>query len=131
MPVSKAQQKAVAKYEAKAYDKTLIRLPKGQLDGIKSHAAARGESVNGFIGRAITETMDRDNGGGTPENPSEGVSASGGILTPSALETAAQAAQKTGETVPAFVERAVSVQAQRDGASLRMGINPAPPTESQ
>ena len=81
MPVSKAQQKAVAKYEAKAYDKTLIRLPKGQLDGIKSHAAARGESVNGFIGRAITETMDRDNGGGTAaQKPVEG--ADGGEATP-------------------------------------------------
>ena len=60
MPVSKAQQKATAKYEAKVYDKTLIRLPKGHLDTLKAHAAARGESVNGFIGRAIAEAMERD-----------------------------------------------------------------------
>ena len=62
MTVSKAQQKAVAKYEAKAYDKTLIRLPRGRLNEIKTHAEARGESVNGFIGRAISETIERDNG---------------------------------------------------------------------
>lgn len=61
MPVSKAQQKATAKYEAKTYDKTLIRLPKGNLDIIKSHAESRGESLNGFINRAITETVERDN----------------------------------------------------------------------
>ena len=60
MAVSKAQQKATAKYESKVYDKTLIRLPKGKLDIIKAHAESRSESVNGFINRAIEETMTRD-----------------------------------------------------------------------
>lgn len=60
MAVSKAQQKAVAKYESKAYDKTLLRLPKGRLDEIKAYTAAQGESVNGFINRAIDEAMERD-----------------------------------------------------------------------
>ena len=62
MPVSKAQKKAVAKYEAKAYDKTLIRLQRGQLDKIRDHAEQRGESLNGFIVRAISEAVQRDNG---------------------------------------------------------------------
>ncbi len=53
------------RYNAKAYDEIKVRVIKGQKDVIQSHAAARGESVNGFIGRAITETMERDNGGGT------------------------------------------------------------------
>ena len=60
MPVSKAQQKAVAKYESKAYDKTLIRLPKGRLDEIRAHIEPAGETLNGFINRAIIETIDRD-----------------------------------------------------------------------
>ena len=60
MPVSKAQKQATAKYESKVYDKTLIRLPKGRLDEVRAHAEARSESVNGFIGRAISETMERD-----------------------------------------------------------------------
>ena len=67
MAVSKAQQKAVARYEAKAYDKTLIRLPRGKLDEIRDHAEERGESLNGFIGRAIGETMERDNAAPTAE----------------------------------------------------------------
>ena len=67
MAVSKAQQKAVARYEAKAYDKTLIRLPRGKLDEIRGHAEERGESLNGFIGRAIGETMERDNAAPTAE----------------------------------------------------------------
>ena len=68
MAVSKAQQKAVAKYEAKAYDKTLIRLPRGKLDEIRGHAEERGESLNGFIGRAIDEAMERDKAPPTDDN---------------------------------------------------------------
>lgn len=60
MAVSKAQQRAVARYETKAYDKTLIRLPKGRLDEIRAHIEPTGESLNGFIGRAIAETIERD-----------------------------------------------------------------------
>ena len=62
MPVSKAQQKATAKYEAKAYDKALVRFPKGKLEAIKAHAETHSESVNGFINRAIDETIERDKG---------------------------------------------------------------------
>lgn len=62
MAVSKAQQKATNKYISKAYDRVNLTLPKGQKDVVQAHASARGESVNGFIGRAISETMERDSG---------------------------------------------------------------------
>ena len=63
MPASKAQQKAVNKYMKENYDRFLTTFkPKGRLDIIKAHAAACGESVNGFINRAISETMERDSG---------------------------------------------------------------------
>lgn len=61
MPASKAQQKAVSKYMKENYDVYQIRMKKGQKDTIKAHAEARSESVNGFINRAIQETMERDN----------------------------------------------------------------------
>lgn len=64
MPASKAHQRASNKWIAKAYDRINLTVPKGQKEAIQAHAAKYGESVNGFIGRAITETMDRDNGGG-------------------------------------------------------------------
>lgn len=63
MPASKAQQKAVSKYMKENYDVYQIRMKKGQKDTIKAHAEARGESVNGFINRAISEAMERDTGG--------------------------------------------------------------------
>ena len=60
MAVSKAQQKAVTKYVKKKYDRFGLTMPKGDLDTIKAHAEAHSESVNGFINRAIEETMERD-----------------------------------------------------------------------
>lgn len=61
MAVSKAQQKAVNKYVKEKYDRVLVTMPKGKKDIIQAHSEALGESVNGFINRAIKETMERDN----------------------------------------------------------------------
>lgn len=59
--VSDAQRRAVAKYNAANYDRVELRLDKGRKETVKAHADTQGESLNAFINRAITETMDRDN----------------------------------------------------------------------
>lgn len=48
------------KYNDKAYDRINLSVKKGQKDIITAHAKANGESVNGFINRAIKETMERN-----------------------------------------------------------------------
>ena len=60
MPTSKAQQRAVSRYIKANYDRLELTVPKGQKDIIKAHAEARGESVNGFINRAVAQAMERD-----------------------------------------------------------------------
>ena len=60
MAISKAQQKAVAKYNAANYDRIELRVDKGRKEAVQAHAALKGESVNAFINRAIAETMERD-----------------------------------------------------------------------
>ena len=72
MPVSKAQQRATNKYKKTNYDRVELVVPKGRKDTIKAHAAAQGESVNGFINRAIDEAMERD-GQKRPSEPTEGI----------------------------------------------------------
>ena len=57
---TEAQKKSAKKWDAANLDRVSIAMPNGQKDIIKAHAEARGESVNGFINRAIDETMDRD-----------------------------------------------------------------------
>lgn len=53
------------KYNISYAKEKLKRIPldvqKSKYETIKAHAEARGESVNGFIKRAIDETMARDN----------------------------------------------------------------------
>lgn len=60
MAISESQRKAVAKYNAANYDRVELRLPKGTKETVQTHAEAQGESLNGFINRAISETMERD-----------------------------------------------------------------------
>lgn len=128
MTVSKSQQKAVHKYVKANYDRMELTVPKGQKDTIKTHASTRGESVNGFIGRAILEAMARDSGGTPSETagkPAETAEGGGGIpVSPDTLEAAQRAAEAARETLPEFIARAVETQVQRDQASLRLGINP-------
>ena len=62
MPTTKAQQRAVNKYMKENYDEIKVRTEKGQKDRIKAHAESQGESVNAFINRAISETLEREAG---------------------------------------------------------------------
>lgn len=73
-------------YNKVKYDSMLVRFPKGQKDVIQSHAAARGESVNGFIGRAITETMERD-GADAAQDAVKSADGGGGNSIPDKTET--------------------------------------------
>lgn len=56
----KSSTRAKNKYNANNYDSLRIVVPKGQKEIINAHAQSRGESLNGFVKRAINETMERD-----------------------------------------------------------------------
>lgn len=58
LSVSKAQQRAVAKYNAANYDRMEIKVSKGKKAIIKAYAESKGESINGFVNRAIDEAME-------------------------------------------------------------------------
>ncbi len=123
MPASKAQQKAVSKYMKENYDEIKLRVAKGRRTEIKAHAEAQGESVNGFIGRAIDEAMERD--AGTPtEATGHPPAATAALLPSNTLEEAQNAAGITGEAVSEFVTRAIKAQAKRDETTRRMGLSP-------
>lgn len=59
----KDKEKAIKynnEFNKNAYDRINLTVPKGEKEIIKAHADKTGESVNGFINRAIDETMERD-----------------------------------------------------------------------
>ena len=62
MAISDAQKKAVAKYNAKAYDRIEVKVPKGRKAEMQTHAETQGESLNSFMNRAANETIERDKG---------------------------------------------------------------------
>ena len=61
MTVSKKQQASVNRYIAKSYDRINLTVPKGKKERIQNYAQSVGESVNGFINRAIDDAMRDEN----------------------------------------------------------------------
>lgn len=59
MAISEARKRANQAYIDKQ-DELKVRVPKGRKAEIQAHAEAMGESLNAFVGRAISETMERD-----------------------------------------------------------------------
>lgn len=47
-------------WQQEHFDRINLTVPKGRKEIVQGHARTRGESVNGFINRAISETMNRD-----------------------------------------------------------------------
>ena len=61
MPMSQAHIKASRKYNEKAYDRIELKVNKGKKADLQDHAAGRGESLNGFVNRAIDTQIAQDN----------------------------------------------------------------------
>lgn len=57
MAVSKAQQKAVAKYNSKAYDEIKARVFKGSKEVISNYAASQGKSTNKLINELLEDEI--------------------------------------------------------------------------
>ena len=60
---SEARIRANNKYNAKAYERINIAVPKGRKEAIQDAALAVGESLNKYITTAVDERMGRDTSG--------------------------------------------------------------------
>lgn len=58
--MGKTSSKVKDRYNAKVYDEIKFRVPKGEKETIKSHAEQQGESLNGYIKKAVDERMERE-----------------------------------------------------------------------
>lgn len=102
--LKKAQQKYMEKFSV-----ARVRMERDRYEHVQAHAAARGESTNAFIGRAIQEAMERDTGG-----PQEAAGPGVVSLPPEAIKAAQEAAEAAGEGLPQFVTRAIESRAALD-----------------
>lgn len=116
---TEAQKKAQKKYMEK-FVEIKVRVTPDKRTAIQEHAQAMGESATTFINRAIDHqiSQDRDK---APQEALQGPSGGSVVsLHPEALQGAQRAAQRAGETVSQFVERAVEIQAQRDETARKL-----------
>ena len=113
--MGKPRTKAQNKYIAKKYDRINLTIEKGEKEVLQAYAAARGESVNGFINRAINETIERD--GGTGEESANRIC----LPAPPERKAAISAhAESQGESVNSFIDRAIDSQIERDALRRRL-----------
>ena len=116
MAISESRKKANQKWDAANLDRVSLAMAKGKREEIKAAAAAAGESMNQYIIRSVDMRMNHN----APQEPAETHGGGGAILSPETLAAAQEAAQKAGETVPAFIGRAVETQAKRDNSARRL-----------
>lgn len=120
MAPSEAQKRASNKYNLEHMSTLGCKVRKAQAVAFKAYCQNQGNTSNTVLKDFVLGCI-----GEQETVPQAGESAPGVPLSPEALKTAQEAAESTGETVPQFVGRAVQTQAQRDKASLSLGINPA------
>lgn len=61
MPAKTAAQKKARKAYMHKFARVELRMTLQNRESVQAHAAARGESVNAFINRAIRNQIERDN----------------------------------------------------------------------
>lgn len=113
MAISEAKKKANQKWDSVNMSTMACKVKREQAEQFRAYCTNNGETVNAvlqdFVSSCISGTAS------VAQNiASDGDKNVRAILTPVALKTAQEAAQRAGESVPAFVERAVETQAQRD-----------------
>lgn len=119
MAISEAKKKANQKWDSANMATMACKVKREQAEQFRAYCTNKGETVNavlqGFVSSCINGTASE-----AQNIASDGDKKAGAILTPVALKTAQEAAQRAGEAVPAFIERAVETQAQRDKLTQSM-----------
>ena len=119
MAISEAKKKANQKWDSANMATMACKVKREQAEQFRAYCTNKGETVNavlqGFVSSCISGTASE-----AQNIASDGGKNARAILTPAALKTAQEAAQRAGESVPSFVERAVETQAQRDRLTQSM-----------
>lgn len=127
MAVSNAKKKANAKWDSENMATLACKVKRDQADKFKVYCAGVGKTSNAVLRDFVLESIGEE----SPQQPAGAPQGMGAILTPAALKTAQEAAQRAGETVPAFVGRAVETQAQRDKVMQAMRPKEKAPDKSE
>lgn len=130
MAVSDAKKKANAKWDSENMATLACKVKKDHADKFKAYCSEIGKTSNAVLRECVLSCIGEATGE-SPQKPAGAPQGMGAILTPAALKTAQEAAQRAGETVPAFVSRSVETQAQRDKVMQAMRTKEKAPDKSE
>lgn len=130
MAVSDAKKKANAKWDSENMATLACKVKKDHADKFKAYCSEIGKTSNAVLRECVLSCIGEATGE-SPQRPAGAPQGEGAILTPATLKTAQEAAQRAGETVPAFVGRAVETQAQRDKVMQAMRTKEKAPDKSE
>lgn len=125
-----AQKRASAKYQRENIASLACRVKKEQAEKFKAYCESMGKTSNAVLRECVLSCIGEAMGE-SPQKPAGAPQGEGAILTPAALKTAQEAAQRAGETVPAFVSRSVETQAQHDKVMQAMRTKEKAPDKSE
>ena len=117
MAVPDSKKKANLKWDNANMATLACKVKKEQAEQFKTYCSNIGETVNSILQDYVAECIAGD-GRKAAQNAAESNGSLSAILTPDALKTAQEAAQRAGEGIPEFVSRAVTNQNQRDKMAL-------------
>lgn len=103
----KTSYQSIKQYEDKAYDKVLIRMPKGRKAEIQSRAESNGQSVNSFINSAIDEKMNQAPDAAPKQSNSQPVESGDGYYNAELFEAIREAVKQHGGDLLGFIDDSI------------------------
>ena len=122
MPRTKASNAAQYRYNQGHIKRVPLDMQLCDYDALKAHADSTGESVNGFIKRAISAAIhSAPTEAPAPAQPAQPAPEGVPVYLPTDAYSAAQAAAEAqGESVADYTARAIHTQAERDSVLRRI-----------
>lgn len=117
---TEARKAGNRKWDAANLDRISVAAPKGTKERWKSAAMAHDKSLNQLIVEVVDHQISQDRDKDTCEAKQSPSGGEGIILTHYTIKAAQEAAEAAGEAVPAFIDRAITTQAQRDEIGRKM-----------
>ena len=111
MPVDETQRKARNKWDAANMTVLGCKIRKDRAEEFKTACKEAGTTPNSVFSNAIADFME-----GNPQTSAD--------LPPEDRQRVTQHIEKTGETAPAFVSRAITDTIDRDTQLFKMGLKP-------
>lgn len=124
MAISEAKRKANQRWDAANMETLSCKVKREQAEQFRAYCEIKGETVNAALQGFVSVCA---GGGETPQDAPQCVVSDFPAIAVSSedAERVKAHTERTGETIEAFMRRAIADTIKRDTVLLKMGMNPA------